>query len=135
MRTFTTTRTNPQTGEAPDSVTFDLDGVIMTAVRPKTAVTLDLASQEGAPTLQQIHAIQRFLNATLDESSRVHLNKRLWDPKDDLDVTSPEFMRIVQYIVEEVVARPTRSSSPSIAQPGATGGPSTVTSEPAVSTP
>jgi hypothetical protein len=82
---FTTTaEAEPEQTFGPAEVRFLLDGVELTAHRPKQAALVMLARAGAARSKleDQIDAVARFLDLSLDDESQKHVLSRLEDPED-----------------------------------------------------
>lgn len=123
--------TSGKAGER-STVEFDLDGVTLYARRPKMAVLLDLADVANRDTPEQVSAAMRFVDDCLLPGSADHLNARLYDPDDDLEID--DLVPILRWLMEEFTARPTTPPKPSQGPSQQTGRRSTARRRPTAST-
>lgn len=94
-----------------EPVDFDLDGVTLYAHPPKTAALLDLADVANAPAVEQVRAVMDFMYECLEPESREHVEGRLYDPSDNLEIT--DLTEVIRWLTEEFTARPTMPPRPS----------------------
>lgn len=88
---FTTrpkTDTDGAAEDPEDVFRFRLDGVVLTARRPKDALVAQVApiGSRRTPGLQKIKLALDFLGDCLDPESRGYIEGRLLDPADTFDV-------------------------------------------------
>jgi hypothetical protein len=86
---FTTkpkTDADGDTGE-PEPFVFKLDGVELTAIKPKDALIAQLApiSHRRTPRARKVQLALDFLGDCIVEPGRSHLEERLLSPDDELD--------------------------------------------------
>ena len=86
---FTTKPKTDFDGEStePDPFVFKLDGVELTAIKPKDALIAQLApiSHRRTPRGQKVKLALDFLGDCIIEPGRSHLEERLLNPDDQLD--------------------------------------------------
>lgn len=130
VKSFTTEEQPPE--ERRESVSFSLDGVTLTAIRPKTYTMVEMVNAGEGDTITQVKAIVEFMNETLDVRSRQVIQDRLKDPEDafDLEHLAP----IAQFLMERFGKRPTSRSKASAVRPEKTGRPSTARARSGAST-
>jgi hypothetical protein len=97
------------------------DDATVRAYAPTDGQLVMVASNftDTADNMQKVAAAINFFTGTLDEDSLVYVKRRLLDRHDPFGVE--EVTEILEWLLEEWSARPTKSSSGSSASPVATG--------------
>lgn len=115
---------------AHDVVPFYLgdDDTVLTALRPKTAILIDLAAVliDDSDEIRQITGLGNLLAEILDDDSYAHLAARLRDRDDALDLDDPDLIEALRYLVGLWYGRPIGKRAGSSSQPAPTGKRSTV---------
>jgi hypothetical protein len=108
-----TTPHEPAPGEIGEVIEFAKmpdDGVVLQAIRPKTAMLIPAADAAVSGDIkEQFKVSMRLIRDLLTPESRDYLFNRLSDPADKLDI---EHLRpIIDALVEALGGRPTGSGS------------------------
>ena len=129
MREFTTAVNEAaEVDEDNDgALPFNLDGVMCKAYKPKDGQLAVLMATTGRHSSQneQVAGIINFFCAVLDDDSQSYVISRLLDRKDKFGIDNVQ--DIMEWMIEEWSARPTRSHSASTPSPPSTGPSSTPT--------
>lgn len=138
MREFSTAVKRAQREAAEDqpeeAIEFKVDGETLRAFPPSEGQFAMIASvmTDYARTSDQIAATINFVFGLLDDDSRVHLKRRLFDREDPFG--TDEVMEIMDYLIEEWSGRPTERPSGSTSSPPSAGRRSTAHSRRKAST-
>lgn len=113
---------------------FELDGETLYARRPKTNAFLALADfADSDDAYVQIRGVRTFMEECLIPESRGVIQERLDDPDDEFDLD--DIVPIINWLIEEMSARPTGRPTASSGRPKRTGNRSTARSRSEVSIP
>lgn len=87
------------------------DDTVLIGKRPKLAVLLKLMNvmNNDADPMAQAAGLDQFIDRVLTDESAAYLRSRLEDEDDDLDLDSPGFSMMFQYLVGLWYAGPTGS--------------------------
>lgn len=136
MKEFTTAarRTAPTAIEGAEPITFSVDGIEYMAYPPspgQLALLISAQAKNREPE-ESIAAIIDFLDGILDENAQADFRRRLLDRDDPFDFDNVE--TIMEGLIEEWSARPTKSPSASSSSPANGGRKSTARRRSAPST-
>lgn len=125
---------------APETITFKVDGVEITSRRPTEDQIVFLMAAEASDIRtgsSKMAAVIDFGLSIFDAESSQYLGSRLLDPEDDFSFVAPEvnageeepasFMGIISDLIEEWSNRPTKPFSDSTTSQGNGGASSTGT--------
>lgn len=104
-----TITTNQDRDTTNDLVPVDFDGVMIYGERPKMAVLLKVVQvmMDATNPLLQGQALVEFVPSVLDEESAAHVQARLEDPDDPLDLDNPAILSLFQGLIGLWYGRPT----------------------------
>jgi len=113
MREFKTAVDDKQTDPEEEGTEFAVDGVLCTAYRPKDGQLAMLMASTGRHTTssEQIAGVINFFVNVLDDDSQQYIVGRLLDRTDKFGID--EVQEIMEWLIEEWSARPTKSPSDS----------------------
>lgn len=117
----------------PIRFTLGDDPFIFTAIRPKSAILIQLSSIDEGDPMQLARAASQFINAVFDKESKDYLWGRLLDPEDDWDYDV--LIPVIDTLKERWFKRPPGSRPGSAKQRRRSGPSSTARSRSTVSTP
>lgn len=113
MKEFTTAVELAVAGEEEEPIEFSLDGVLVTAYKPKDGQYAMLMTSYGkyASTGETIAGVINFFVGILDEDSQSYITGRLLDRNDSFGLD--QVQEIISWLSEEWSGRPTKSSAAS----------------------
>jgi hypothetical protein len=115
-----------QTEGEPETLEFKVDGTVLVCYPPSEGqLVLIMAAMSGVYNTEgeQAAIIINFLISLLNEDGSRYVQRRLMDRKDEFGFEN--VMQILEYIVEEWTANPTKLLSGSTSSPDSIGGKST----------
>ncbi len=115
MREFKTAarRAAPSAIEGAEPIEFSIDGDVFTAYPPSSGqLAMMIAAQaDSREVAESVAAVIDFLDGILDEDAQETFRRRLLDREDPFDFDTVN--EIVEGLIEEWSARPTKSPSAS----------------------